>query len=107
MSEKVSLLISAGQALSLELSAQASSGSVPMAVSVLSDQPSPSVSVIARTGVALPARLVPPKAIVAKSTARTPATSRCGTRKAIPDPKVREVRGLISRSGRDMCGCPI
>ena len=51
MSEYVSLLMSAGQALSLELVAHARSGSVPIAASALSDHPSPSVSVTARAGV--------------------------------------------------------
>jgi hypothetical protein len=54
MSENVSLLMSAGQALSLELCAHASRGSVPIATSALSDHPSPSVSVTARAGVGRP-----------------------------------------------------
>ena len=54
MSENVSLLMSAGQALSLELLAHAWRGFVPIAASALSDHPSPSVSVTARAGVGPP-----------------------------------------------------
>jgi len=44
MSEKPSLLMSAGQALSAALSGQLSSGSVPIVASAAPDHPSPSLS---------------------------------------------------------------
>jgi hypothetical protein len=75
-SENVSLLISAGQALSVELSAHASRGSVPIVASALSDQPSPSVSVTASARVACPGKPAAPTLTMAKRRPRIRAAQK-------------------------------
>lgn len=107
ISENVSLLISAGQALSLESCAQALKGSVPIVVSALSVQPSPSLSPSANAGDASPRKAAEP-------TVKTPfiATPRMTT--AIrargffqaPSPRdidqpARDKRGLLISTVRE------
>ena len=81
-SENVSLLKSAGQALLLELRAQARRGSVPIVPSALSDHPSPSVSVTAKAGVGPPRKPVTPSV----STARLKTRARVVHRRDLRPP---------------------